>query len=302
MTAYDLDAQSYHEAAVTIWFINAADPRAVIESRPRADRGFGRKYLAQLNPRWPITPIGQFALNRSAQASPGEFYIAGLPGVAIVHTVLSDAAWLSKIDPAILTSIPAADVYAFTTNTHTGLGGFAHFRGGKVLRSFSARRQRVYEDIGVPEPFEAPFWAGEKASATGGIDLPFIPIELAEEAQQRWLGIDIKTAPDINVVAYAIDGRPEPKQHNYTALPQPSMAELATEASTKLGLGIHSDYDDYEDFPDDYPDLDNPDRQPTSEKLTTLAQSSWQHVHRNALHAKTRVSEFSNALRKKLGR
>ena len=68
---------SSHDTVITLWFVTATHPEKVIATMPRADRGFGRKLLSQLNPRWPITPIGQFALNRSAQPSRSEFYIAG---------------------------------------------------------------------------------------------------------------------------------------------------------------------------------------------------------------------------------
>ena len=44
-----------YPAVVTFWFITAANPREVLESEPKADRGFGRKLLAQINPAWPIT-------------------------------------------------------------------------------------------------------------------------------------------------------------------------------------------------------------------------------------------------------
>lgn len=239
-----------HDAVVTLWFVSAAHPEKVIEQGIKADRGFGRKYLAQLNPAWPITPIGQFALNRSAHASPGEFYIAGLPGVAVVQTVIPDATALSLIDQKLLTSIPAADVYAFAHNEETGMGGFAHWRGGKLRRSFCARRERVYEDVGLPEPFEADYWAGKKAAPMGGIALPFEPVDLMEEAQRRWLGFDMATSQDVNVVAYAIDGRPEPKLAPPPGA-HPQRVDLSSQAASKLGLGAKRDYDDYEEPDED---------------------------------------------------
>ncbi len=142
-----------HDAVVTLWFITAAEPARTLRAEPKADRGYGRKYLAHLNPAWPITPIGQFDLNRSVPASPGEFYVGGYPGVAIVQTVINNAHQLSELDARLLTSIPATDVYALAANPSTGLGGIAHWRGGTLKRSFCARRNRVYEDIGFPEDF-----------------------------------------------------------------------------------------------------------------------------------------------------
>lgn len=237
-------------AIVTFWFVTAADPHAIIRSGPRADRGFGRKYLAQLNPAWPITPIGQFSLSRSAPASANEFYIAGFPGVTIIQTALEDVSSMESLDPRILKSMPASDIYVFAENEHTTLGGFAHIRGDAIKRSFIAREERVFEDIGVPGGFEAPYWAGKKGERTSPLSLPFNPIELVREAQRAWLGFDPATSPDINVVAFAVDGRPEPR----IAAPRrrPSVDEVTQNAAEKLGLRESADYDDYEqhDIPD----------------------------------------------------
>lgn len=229
------------ESIVTLWFITAADPAQVLAAEPKADRGFGRKYLAQLNPSWPITPIGQFPLNRSAQTSTGEFYVAGFPGVTVVQTVVEDTPSLSQLTPLLLDSVPAAEIYAFAMNKATGYGGFAYWRGGVLKRSLCAERSRTYEDIGLPIPFESPYWAGERAQSVGGISLPFEPIELVEEAQRAWLGVDISPdGPDIQVVAYAVDGRPEAKVDQ---TPRPRLQE-SSDADSSL---LDGDYDDYEE-------------------------------------------------------
>lgn len=238
-----MDSQP-QDLVITLWFVTATDPQRVIAATPRADRGFGRKLLSQLNPRWSVTPIGQFSLNRSAQVSPGEFYIAGFAGLSVIQTVITGTTALSTLNTRLRTALPASDVYAFATNTDTGFGGFAHWRGGTLKRSFCAEPQRVYEDIGLVEPFENQFWAGTTSTKHSSIALPFEPVALAEEAQRYWLGFDVATAPDINVVAYAIDGRPEPK----IAEPKkPDIGQLSATASGQLGLGrIRRDYDDYE--------------------------------------------------------
>lgn len=240
-------------AIVTFWFVTATDPQAIIRSGPRADRGFGRKYLAQLNPSWPITPIGQFSLNRSVPASANEFYIAGFPGVTILQTALEDVTSLSRLDPRILNSIPASEVYVFAVNNETTLGGFAHLKDGTVKRSFIAREERVFEDVGVPGGFETPYWAGKMGERRSPLSLPFNPIELVKEAQRAWLGFDVTNSPDINVVAFAVDGRPEPRIS--TPRPRPTIStvdELTQSSAEKLGFRESSDYDDYErhDIPD----------------------------------------------------
>ncbi|MDO4909853.1 MAG: hypothetical protein Q3962_08425 [Corynebacterium sp.] len=227
-------------AVVTIWYITAANPRAVLAKGPKADRGFGRKLLSMLNPTWPVTPIGQFALNRSAQASPGEFYIGGYPRLTVIQTVLDDATHLSALPQRLLTAVPAADTFAYAVNEKSGLGGIAHWRGPNLKRSFVATRNRIFEDFGVPEPFESPFWA-QAEPGQSGLNLPFNPIDLVGAAQEGWLGFPVTPdGPEINVVAYAIDGRPEPK-----AATKPKPVTQPSPPSTSAELEVYDDYEDY---------------------------------------------------------
>lgn len=225
---------------VTVWFVNAPDPGAVLSGEPKADRGFGRKLLAQLNPAWPITAIGDFPLNRSSQPGRAEFYIAGYPGVAVVQTFVEDVTTASEAASALRETLPAADTFVFVEGTDSDFAGFAHFAGSELRRAFSATRDVVAEDAGLPEPFEAPFWAGETAEPIGGISLPFVPKELAAAAQTSWIGVDVSPdGPDLNVVGYAVDGRPEPK----IAAPAPrtkTVAEVASRLAEK-----DKGYDDY---------------------------------------------------------
>lgn len=239
-----------HDAVVTLWFVNTDEPGPILANEPKADRGFGRKLLALMNPRWPISVIGQFPLNRSASASSGEFYIAGYPGITVIQTVVEDMTMLSTLKRTLLRAVDAPTVYAFAINPDTGFGGIAHWSHGEIKRSFCARRNRVYEDIGLPEPFENPFWAGERGSTPQhSIDLPFAPIDLVADAQTTWLGVPISaTGPDLEVVGYAIDGRKEPRVPQRR--PRKDVNAIVDEASAKLGLGSqYKDYDDYEEAP-----------------------------------------------------
>lgn len=234
-------------AVLNLWYVTADNPGEVLTAEPKADRGYGRKYLAQLNPAFPITPIGQFPLNRSAQADPGEFYIGGYPGVTVVQTVVTgEASKLSELSPLLLRAAPAEHVYAFTIDPKSTYAGFAHWEADELKRSFCASRHNNLEDIGLPEPFEGPFWAGEHGEQLGGIALPFEPADLTRAAQNYWLGVDVgPQGPDLQVVGYATDGRPEPKVDEPKK--RVSTDELASQAASKLGIGPgNTDYDDYE--------------------------------------------------------
>ncbi|QCB27953.1 DUF6928 family protein [Corynebacterium endometrii] len=276
-------------AVVTLWYINAADPAAVLKAEPKADRGFGRKYLAQLNPAFPVTPIGQFPLNRSAQADVGEFYIGGYPGVTVVQTVImDDGLCLSKLSPLLLFAVPARDVFVFASNENEDYAGFAHWHRSTLKRSFCGTRYEIFEDEGLPEPFEGPYWAGEKSTTEGGIALPFQPQDLMESAQRHWLGVEVgEDGPDLQVVGYAVDGRPEPKVDEPKPSPK-TVTEVASASASKLGLGsAHSDYDDYESH------VDAPEPA-TGDEFARLKAAS--------TDAARRVGREGKVLLKKLGR
>ncbi|APT93029.1 hypothetical protein CPHO_09195 [Corynebacterium phocae] len=240
-------------AVLTLWYVNTDNPAEVLTSAPKADRGFGRKYLAQLNPAFPVTPIGQFPLNRSAKADVGEFYIGGYPDITVVQTVImDDALTLSKLSPLLLRAIDATDIYAFASNEEEGYAGIAHWHNYELKRSLCSTHTKFFEDEGLPETFEGPFWAGEHAleegESTPGIGLPFDPLELMAAAEKHWLGVDVNAqGPDLDVVGYAVDGRPEPKVAQ-PEVKKPKTAQEATkEAASKLGVGPgNGDYDDYE--------------------------------------------------------
>jgi len=44
---------------------------------------------------------------------------------------------------------------------------YAIWQDGVLLRSLSVSPGEVFEDIGAPPPFEAPFWAGGRPPARG---------------------------------------------------------------------------------------------------------------------------------------
>ncbi|QGU06695.1 hypothetical protein COCCU_03730 [Corynebacterium occultum] len=257
-------AENPRGTVVTLWFVTASSPAEVIAAEPRADRGYGRKLLAQMNPAWPISPIGQFPLNRSTPAAEGEFYIAGFPGVTVIQTVVPDLELLSELSPRLRNAVKAPDVYAFALNEAADFGGLAHWHRGELKRSLCARPMELREDLGLPEPFESPFWAGERGTPRGGIYLPFDPPDLVVEAQRSWLGFEVSPAgPDINVVAYAVDGRPEPKVQPHPTQLRRSVGEIASAATARLGIGAsRGDYDDYEE---------HEESSSTSEELARLA-------------------------------
>lgn len=249
-----------------MWFVTAAVPRDVLTADPTADRGFARKYLAQLAVKLPDAGfsapvhIGDFDMNRSTPPGHDEFYIGGYPGLSVVQTVIPGLNKLSDIPASYLELVAAADIYATcrTPDDPSGLGGFAHWSGGTLKRAFTATRETVYEDTGLPESFEAPFWEGNEE--TSGIQLPFIPGKMGDAAIGHWLGFRVaRDGLDIPVSAFAVDGRPA----------QRSRQSRPASETTSSPTAKRADYDVY----DDYAEAKAPSGRDTGELLRGAAGS-----------------------------
>lgn len=247
-------------ALVTLWFVNTAHPHTVLESEPDADRGFARKYLAQLNPSWPITHIGDFDMNRSTSPGESEFYIGGYPGLSVVQTIIPGLQRLSELPERFRTLVAASDVYATAVadpekisedeisaagslepmrQDSSTFGGFAHWAGGTLKRSFCATRETVFEETGLPYSFESQLW--EESDHITSIQLPFNPADAAQIAQENWIGIEFtEQGPRVPIAAFAVDGRPETKSSEYDGFTRNKNPEQpsASEASD-------AGYDDY---------------------------------------------------------
>lgn len=257
-------ADTTETTVVTLWFVTAAVPRDVLTAEPTADRGFARKYLAQLGVALndgdaTVMPspahIGDFDMNRSTPPGRDEFYIGGYPGVSVIQTVLPGLRLLSGIPDPYRELIAAADIYAScrTPGNPDGVGGFAHWSGGALKRAFTATRETIYEDTGLPEPFEAPFWEGNTEAT--GIQLPFIPGDMAAAAEEYWLGFRVaRDGIDIPVAAFAVDGRPEPRGGGVTKKGAPTRAprtgHVGHTAAQRANTSGENAYDDYADAKD----------------------------------------------------
>lgn len=268
----EFDSTMSRPGVVTIWFVSVANPIEVLNEEPDYDRGFGRKYLAFYDSTLPITPIGDFPLNRSAAAGRGEFYIGGYPGLAIVQTVIDDVSRLSALPERFRTAVAATDIYAYVEDPDSGFGAFAHWRAGELKRAFSATAYRILEDEGLPSGAEGDYWAGkfaptgassddasstlearsQRSFSSAGVKLPFVPAALAHAVITDWLGFDpADPGPDIPVSGFAVDGRKVPiAAHVSTA----GQRVLATDTNHQASDSF--DYDDYEDhYADDTGDL-----------------------------------------------
>ncbi|MDT0203524.1 DUF6928 family protein [Nocardioides sp. AE5] len=88
-----------------------------------------------------------------------------------------------------------------TQQTAHDMFAFARWSEGALVRALSVNPVgKVWQSIGDPDPFEAPFWSGEHPVDTD-YPLPFHPLEMAEAAVQEFLGTQFEASPTPQTVA-----------------------------------------------------------------------------------------------------
>lgn len=259
-------------AVVTLWFVSCDDPAAVLRAEPGPDRGFGRKYLAQLDPSLLANPFADFPLNRSTEVGPDEYYIGGYQGLAVVQHLVDDFTLPTDLPERLIEGVAADDIYV-TAVDGTGFGAVAWFHDGEVRRAFTATPNLILQNTGLPTPAEGPYWAGEHKpihagdTAGGelfgrGVVLPFIPAELINAAVTEWLGFDPHgSGPDVPVAGFATDGRPEAR----IGAARP-LAAGAGEPGAEIAVADDG-YDDYEAADDSGPDA--------ADRLRAAGRGAW---------------------------
>jgi hypothetical protein len=122
---------------------------------------------------------------------------------------------------------------------------YAVWRDGVLLRSLSVTPGEVFEDVGAPLPFEAPFWAGGRpASPRPGeptrYRLPFDPFELAAVTMHALVGFTLGGRPadtDIEPGAVPLIGFAVTPAHPITQADLDEFTRTHTRTRYTLGPG-----------------------------------------------------------------
>jgi hypothetical protein len=168
--------------------------RTILQSRPVLDRVAARVVADRLYPGRVITPIDDGSFAESLNPEDGEIYVAAYPGLTIVST--SDAAedYPSLISGTLRDAVPARQVSLHAMHSVVDWFAFAIWTDGTLCRALSLSPDAgILQTLGAGLPFEAPYWAGERALEIEDEDdhpypLPFHPLELAEDALRELLG------------------------------------------------------------------------------------------------------------------
>lgn len=195
----------------TIWYVDAAEPAPVVHGAA-PDRDAARELAAALHPGLDVTYLGDEQLSAAGRPDPGEVAVGCYPGVTVVRTGEALPPTPSTLVEHWIRPTGAARTYLSSATPATAAGSwgaFAHWENGELKRSFSATPVHIIEDLGLPQVWERPFWAGERP-APPVMDvlpdpqtLPFDPGAFAEAAPAAWLGEDLD-ASSVAVCRFAV--------------------------------------------------------------------------------------------------
>ncbi|RVW00780.1 DUF6928 family protein [Rhodococcus xishaensis] len=197
--------------ASTLWYVDVDDPTAVLRDAA-SDREAAQALVVQLHPGLEVTRVGDEPLSEATELDEGEVVVGCFSGVSIVRTGESLPPVPSSLVNQWISPTGFRHTYLYSSSSVTGAGSwgvFAHWDGAELKRSFSATPINIVEDLGLPQVWERPFWAGEHPMQPS-VDvlpdpqtLPFDPAEFAEAASRAWLGEDLDPA-SISVSRFAI--------------------------------------------------------------------------------------------------
>ncbi|PTR28699.1 hypothetical protein C8K36_10360 [Rhodococcus sp. OK519] len=197
--------------ASTIWYVDAPERVSTLpDAAP--DRDAAQALAAALHPGLDVSFLGNEQLSEAVKPEPGEVIVGCYPGVAVVRTGEALPPTPSTLVEHWIRPTDAAHTYLCSSTPPMAAGSwgaFAHWENGELKRSFSATPVHIIEDVGLPQVWERPFWAGDHP-APPMMDvlpdpqtLPFDPGAFAEAAPHAWLGDDLD-ASSITVCRFAV--------------------------------------------------------------------------------------------------
>ncbi|WP_433610398.1 DUF6928 family protein [Prescottella agglutinans] len=195
----------------TLWYVDAADPAATLRDAA-PDHDAAEALVVQLHPGLVATHLRDESLSEATSLDDGEIAVGCFPGVSIVRTGESLPPVPSSLVEHWIHPTGFRHTYLCSSSPVTkagSWGAFAHWDEAELKRSFSATPVHIIEDLGLPEVWERPFWAGAHP-AQPSLDvlpdpqtLPFSPGEFAEAAPYAWLGEDLDPG-SITVSRFAV--------------------------------------------------------------------------------------------------
>ncbi|MFB7877801.1 MULTISPECIES: DUF6928 family protein [unclassified Nocardia] len=181
-------------SASTLWYIDTADPMAVLKEGPDPDPEAAAALAGQLYSEHDVRPITIGTLEGCAAPDRDEVYIGCYPGLTVVCTAEAALVEPTKLPDLLVRPLASEHTFLVSFDDRVHWGAFAQWERGEFRRSFSSTRVDILENEGLPMVWERQYWAGEHPVPWRGADhpqprsLPFDPPEFADAANDEWLG------------------------------------------------------------------------------------------------------------------
>ncbi|WFN93511.1 MULTISPECIES: DUF6928 family protein [Gordonia] len=174
-----------------LWLIACPDPAAELAGGVYIDPEKTADFIEKAFADTEITPIGTSDLAAAVDGADNRVFAAHFGRLAVLA-----GASLRTTDPDELTSyledLGVGQTWALVSlDPDTDTGCVARWQDGELQRAFVGTPTVIRTDVGLPYPFEGPFWAGDHPQAAAEHDplaLPFHPGELADAAHGAWFG------------------------------------------------------------------------------------------------------------------
>ncbi|OYD68393.1 DUF6928 family protein [Rhodococcus sp. OK302] len=185
----------------TIWFIDSSDARAELSTYPQPDQSAALATAKRLYPGKDFESLGPHPLSTAATVQPGYVFVGVYQNISVVCSTELSSVLPSELPATWLLSPHAPRTLLVSSVPGRAQGSFALWEDGQLRRSFSALPIDIVENIGIPETWELPYWAGEHPLRyPPGVlpdpqSLPFHPQQFAEAANAEWLGFRYTGTP-----------------------------------------------------------------------------------------------------------
>jgi hypothetical protein len=172
------------------------DPPLDLRARPASWRDAARRLVRDLYPRHPVHRARGRLARRRRLPGQGRDQPGGVRKRGDRRNSPRDAVQPIEARGAV----PRGRRQPHRSSARAAVGlrhGRLRALGPRRPRALGQRQpgRRVWESVGTPEPFEAPFWEGGRRPAPD-YPLPFHPLELGEAALRAVLGAWFEGRPD----------------------------------------------------------------------------------------------------------
>jgi hypothetical protein len=173
------------------------DAREALSVRPPLDQPRSRRLAKTLFPNERLELLGDGDLSYTCPPD-DQIHLGCFAGVSVMAAREFGIDHPSKLPERFIKHGSSGLVYLHAMHSVVDWFGFAIWNRGKLVRSLSLSPDSgLLENIGLPQPFEEPYWSGrhpvgDPDEEPDAYPFPFHPLELGEAALRELFGYQLE--------------------------------------------------------------------------------------------------------------